>query len=78
MSTIEKLIELLKARRSIRAFKSIPLPEGYLGQIIEAARWSPSGVGGGERTLNSGLASVFLCLHLAARSLSLGSQWISK
>ena len=43
MVTYQKLIDLLKARRSIRAFKPTPLPEDYIEKIIEAARWAPSG-----------------------------------
>jgi nitroreductase len=157
MFTYQALIDLLKARRSIRAFKPDPIPEGYIEKIIEAARWAPSGGDGqpwefiviqttelkekvvnlymkaakltfkreqdndpdlrrhymvlpvpepkfkdapafiilvgdertniafplrvqetkGEEVLVSGLASTFLCMHLAARALGLGSQWVS-
>ncbi len=36
------LIEAIKARRSVRAFKSDPVPQEVLLQLIEVARWSPS------------------------------------
>ncbi|MDP2645775.1 MAG: nitroreductase family protein, partial [Desulfobacterales bacterium] len=157
MSSYQEFIDLLKARRSIRAFKPDPLAESCVEQIIEAARWAPSGgdsqpwefvvIRGQElkekvvalfmkasehtfrreqdndpdlkrdymvlpvaepkfkqapvfilalgdprtsiafplrvketkadKVLNSSLASAFLCMHLAARSLGLGSQWVS-
>jgi nitroreductase len=157
MLSYKEFIGLLQARRSIRRFESKPLPHGSVEQIIEAARWAPSGgdsepwefivirsrdlkdrivelykeaaeqthlreqdndpdlkrtymvlpvpdpgfkdapafilVLGDPRTsiafplkvretkaeevLTSGLAGAFLCMHLAARSLGLGSQWVS-
>lgn len=40
---IDRLIDLLKSRRSIRAFKPDPIPDEYIQKIIEAARWAPSG-----------------------------------
>jgi nitroreductase len=40
---IENLIDLLKSRRSIRAYKPDPIPDEYIQKIIEAARWAPSG-----------------------------------
>jgi nitroreductase len=40
---IDQLIELLKSRRSIRAYKPDPIPDEYIQKIIEAARWAPSG-----------------------------------
>ncbi|HJX03046.1 MAG TPA: nitroreductase family protein [Dehalococcoidia bacterium] len=39
----DALLELLKSRRSIRRFKSDPVPDDYVDKIIEAARWAPSG-----------------------------------
>lgn len=154
---IDAFINLLKSRRSIRAYKPDPVPDEYVQKIIEAARWAPSGgnsqpwefivikkkeirariadlfvestrsirqaeltrekelrVPGLEREvtepgfknapvfillcgdprlneafpllayqtrgaeiLTSNLASAFLCMQLAAKSLGLGSQWIS-
>jgi len=154
---IDKLIELLKSRRSIRAYKPDPIPEEYIQKIIEAARWAPSGgnsqpwefivikrkelkdriadlftksIGSlreaeltrekemripalvgemiepgfrnapvlillcgdprvneafplvvfqkwGHEVFISNLASAFLCMQLAAKSLGLGSQWVS-
>jgi len=40
---IDNFIDLLKSRRSIRAYKSDPVPDEYIQKIIEAARWAPSG-----------------------------------
>ncbi|MBI2830441.1 MAG: nitroreductase family protein [Chloroflexi bacterium] len=37
------LLELVKKRRSIRKFRSEPIPDEYIDKIIEAARWAPSG-----------------------------------
>ena len=154
---IESFIELLKSRRSIRAYKPDPIPDEYIQKIIEAARWAPSGGNSqpwefvvikrkdlkdkiaelfvkcvkpvreaeltrekemrvpslerevaepgfksapvlivlcgdprvneafplavfqklGNEVFISNLASAFLCMHLAAKSLGLGSQWIS-
>lgn len=39
------LVELFKARRSIRKWKSTPVPEQLLVQAIEAATWSPNSGG---------------------------------
>jgi nitroreductase len=39
----ESLLELVKERRSIRSYKPEPIPDEYVAQIIEAARWAPSG-----------------------------------
>jgi nitroreductase len=39
----KELLELAKKRRSIRRFKSDPLPDDYVEKIIEVARWAPSG-----------------------------------
>ena len=154
---IESFIELLKSRRSIRAYKPDPIPDEYIQKIIEAARWAPSGGNSqpwefvvikrkdlkdkiaelfmkcvkvvreaeltrekemrvpslerevaepgfksapvlivlcgdprvneafplavfqklGNEVFISNLASAFLCMHLAAKSLGLGSQWVS-
>ncbi len=37
-----ELLAALKNRRSIRAFKTDPVPKEIISQILEAARWSPS------------------------------------
>ena len=37
------LLDLVKQRRSIRRFKSDPIPDEYIDKIIEVARWAPSG-----------------------------------
>lgn len=39
----DSLLELVKNRRSIRRFKSDPIPDEQVEQIIEIARWAPSG-----------------------------------
>jgi len=158
----EDLLELVRNRRSIRRFKTDPIPDEYVDKIIEAACWAPSGLNlqpweffvvkkkelkdgivqaiidsnraqhpgieltreasqgdkrqpspGGEPTdfriapafillfgdtrtkaglpmlnetsphgresiLNSSLANAFLYMHLAATTLGLASQWVSK
>ena len=38
-----ELLEAMKARRSIRKFKSDPIPESLITQLIETARLAPSG-----------------------------------
>jgi nitroreductase len=37
-----ELFEAIKDRRSIRAFKSDPVPEELLKKALDAARWAPS------------------------------------
>jgi nitroreductase len=37
------LLELVKNTRSIRRFKPDPVPDEYIAQMIEIARWAPSG-----------------------------------
>ena len=39
----ERLLDLVKRRRSIRKFKPKPIPDEYVDKIIEVARWAPSG-----------------------------------
>jgi nitroreductase len=39
----DELLELVKTRRSIRAFTSEPVPDELVDKVIEAARWAPSG-----------------------------------
>lgn len=39
----DALLELVKNTRSIRRFKSDPIPDEYIDKIIEVARWAPSG-----------------------------------
>ena len=39
----ENLLELMKFRRSIRSYKSEPVPDFMINQILEAARWCQSG-----------------------------------
>jgi 5,6-dimethylbenzimidazole synthase len=43
---IDQFLELVKKRRSIRQFKSEPIPNDAIQKIIEAARWSMSGANG--------------------------------
>jgi len=39
----DRLLSLVKQRRTVRKFKPDPLPEGCIEKIIEVARWAPSG-----------------------------------
>lgn len=39
----ESLLELVKTRRSIRAFTDEPVSDEMVQKVIEAARWAPSG-----------------------------------
>jgi len=39
----DSFLELVKHRRTIRRFRPDPVPEEYIDNIIEAARWAPSG-----------------------------------
>lgn len=38
------LIEAIKSRKSIRGFKPKPIPKEILTEVLEVARWAPSGV----------------------------------
>ena len=38
-----ELIEAIKSRRSVRAYKPDPVPEEVLTELLEVARWAPSG-----------------------------------
>lgn len=38
-----ELIEAIKARKSIRGYKAVPVARDILAQIIDVARWAPSG-----------------------------------
>jgi nitroreductase len=37
------LLDLATKRRSVRQFKSDPVPDEYVSKIVEVARWAPSG-----------------------------------
>jgi len=39
---IDRFLELLKDRRSIRRFKPDAIPDGYIDKMLEAARWAMS------------------------------------
>jgi len=41
-SEYDCLLDLVKKRRTIRQFLSDPVPDEYITQIIEVARWAPS------------------------------------
>ena len=43
---IDQFLELARKRRSIRKFKTDPVPEEYIEKILEAARWAMSGANG--------------------------------
>ncbi|MFO7652388.1 MAG: nitroreductase [Candidatus Krumholzibacteriia bacterium] len=36
------VLELIRSRRTVRRFKSDPIPQAVLGEILEAAMWAPS------------------------------------
>jgi len=36
-------MEVVRERRSIRAYKSEPVPDDFIDKVIEAARWAPTG-----------------------------------
>ena len=36
------LLHLVQTRRTVRQFKSVPVPDEYITKIIEVARWAPS------------------------------------
>ncbi len=38
----EALLDLIRSRRSIRQYRSKPVPEHMLEQVLEAGRWAPS------------------------------------
>src|SRR5208283_1445859 len=40
---IDEFLELVHTRRSIRRFKSDPIPQDVLEKILEAGRWAMSG-----------------------------------
>ena len=40
---IDKFLELVRNRRSIRRFKPAPFPDEYVEKILEAGRWAMSG-----------------------------------
>lgn len=42
---MSNLMEVIKSRRSTRAFKSELPPKDQIMQIVEAAEWAPSGMG---------------------------------
>lgn len=43
MTQYNCLLDIAKKRRTIRQFKSDPVPDEYIAKIIEMARWAPSG-----------------------------------
>jgi nitroreductase len=40
---LRAFVNLTQSRRSVREFKPDPVPAGAIGQLLEAARWAPSG-----------------------------------
>lgn len=40
---VDSLLQLMRARRSIRRFKPDAIPDEYVDKMLEAARWAPSG-----------------------------------
>jgi nitroreductase len=43
ISQYDCLLDVVKRRRTVRQFKSDPIPDDYITKIIEVARWAPSG-----------------------------------
>lgn len=43
---IDEFLAFAKKRRSIRRFKPDPVPDEYIGKILDAARWAMSGANG--------------------------------
>ncbi|MBI2954714.1 MAG: nitroreductase family protein [Chloroflexi bacterium] len=43
---IDQFLDLTKRRRSIRRFKTDPVPDEYVEKILEAGRWAMSGANG--------------------------------
>ena len=43
MSELNKTLELMQTRRSVRKFKPDPIPEEILDQIVEAGTWAATG-----------------------------------
>lgn len=41
-----EFLKVIRSRRSIRNFKSDPIPDEYIEKILEAARWAMSGANG--------------------------------
>ena len=42
---MSNLMQIIKSRRSTRAFKSELPPKDQIMQMVEAAEWAPSGMG---------------------------------
>ena len=43
MVDYEDYLELIKGRRTLRAFKPDPVPDEMVDKLLEAARWAPTG-----------------------------------
>ncbi|MCZ7357760.1 MAG: nitroreductase family protein [Candidatus Methanoperedens sp.] len=43
MKESDVLLDVIRKRRSVRHFNSMKIPEEYMGLILEAGRWAPSG-----------------------------------
>ena len=86
---MSNLMEVIKSRRSTRAFKSELPPKDQIMQIVEAAEWAPSGMGkylwhftvvyNAEKSLKLARAVAEADnLLLMATELGLGSCWINQ
>ena len=42
----DEFVKLVRRRRSVRKFKPDPVPEEYIKEVLEAARWAMSGANG--------------------------------
>ena len=43
--TDEQILKNIKTRRSVRAYRSDPVPEELLDKVLEAGTWAPTGMG---------------------------------
>ena len=57
-----KMLELLKTRRSVRAYKPEQITPEELGAVVEAGTWAPTGMGKQSRRLVHGYY-VFILIY---------------
>lgn len=72
---MKSLFNAIYNRRSVRSFKSDPVPEHILHQIMESARWSPSG-GNGQAYL-FGIVTDAEKRHALAKAAG-NQMWIAE
>ena len=42
---MEDILEILKTRRSVRSYRSDPVPEDQISKVVEAGLYAPTGMG---------------------------------